>query len=190
MIKNMMLLVTMLAFPAMSFAHPGHDMANFASGFSHPLTGIDHLLVMLAVGYWAGLSANAARWQVPSLFVVFMLGGVALGSIMSALAYVEVAIAVSVLAMGLVILLSTAVNRIWQWLLTTVFALMHGFVHGQELVAAGNGMASVAGMLLATAGLLGLGVYLASYKAQIGSLVQRIFAVVLTLSGTYLLLMQ
>jgi len=187
--KMMLTLLGLLAFPAIAFAHPGHDMANFASGFSHPFTGIDHLLVMLAVGYWAGQSQSAVRWQIPMLFVLFMLGGVALGSMIPGLAFVEVAIAVSVLAMGLVILLSTSINRIWQLVLTTVFAVLHGFVHGQELVAAGNGMAAVVGMLLATMILLSSGVYLASFKDQLGLLVQRGFAAILTFSGAYLLVM-
>lgn len=186
--KMMLMLLGTLAFPAIAFAHPGHDMANFASGFAHPFTGIDHLLVMLAVGYWAGQSLSAARWQMPMLFVVFMLGGVVLGSVISGLAFVEVAIAVSVLAMGLVILLNTSINWIWQLALTTIFALLHGFVHGQELVAAGNGLAAVAGMLLATTILLSLGVYLAGFKDQIGLLLQRGLAALLTFSGLYLLI--
>ncbi|MCB2428281.1 HupE/UreJ family protein [Methylophaga pinxianii] len=187
--KMILTLLGTLAFPAIAFAHPGHDMANFVSGFSHPFTGIDHLLVMLAVGYWAGQSQSAARWQLPLQFVLFMLGGVVLGAMIPGMAFIEAAIAVSVLAMGLVILLNTSFNRVWQLVLTTVFALLHGFVHGQELVAAGNGMAAVAGMLLATIILLSAGVYLASFKNQLGLLFQRGFAALLTLSGAYLLIM-
>lgn len=187
--KMILTLLGTLAFPAIAFAHPGHDMANFVSGFSHPFTGIDHLLVMLAVGYWAGQSQSAARWQLPLQFVLFMLGGVLLGAMIPGMAFIEAAIAVSVLAMGLVILLNTSFNRVWQLVLTTVFALLHGFVHGQELVAAGNGMAAVAGMLLATIILLSAGIYLASFKNQLGLLFQRGFAALLTLSGAYLLIM-
>lgn len=187
--KMILTLLGTLAFPAIAFAHPGHDMANFVSGFSHPFTGIDHLLVMLAVGYWAGQSQSAARWQLPLQFVLFMLGGVVLGAMIPGMAFIEAAIAVSVLAMGLVILLNTSFNRVWQLVLTTVFALLHGFVHGQELVAAGNGMAAVAGMLLATIILLSAGVYLASFKNQLGLLFQRGFAALLTLSGACLLIM-
>ena len=185
--KMLLTILGIVAFPAIAFAHPGHEMANFASGFSHPFTGIDHLLVMLAVGYWAGKSQSSARWQVPMQFVMFMLCGVVLGAVISGLAVVEVAIAVSLLAMGLVILLNTSINRFWQ--LTTVFALLHGFVHGQELVAAGNGLAAVAGMVMATMILLATGVYLASFKDQLGLFVQRAFATLLTLSGAYLLIM-
>ena len=59
--KMLLTILGIVAFPAIAFAHPGHEMANFASGFSHPFTGIDHLLVMLAVGYWAGKSQSSAR---------------------------------------------------------------------------------------------------------------------------------
>lgn len=187
--KMILTLLGIFAFPAIVFAHPGHDMANFSSGFSHPFTGIDHLLVMLAVGYWAGQSQSSTRWQVPMQFVLFMLGGVTLGAVIAGLAFVEVAIAISVLAMGLVILLNTSINRFWQLTLTTVFALLHGFVHGQELVAAGNGLAAVAGMIMATMILLTAGVYLASFKDQLGLFVQRGLAALLTLSGSYLLIM-
>ena len=66
--------------PLAAWAHPGHDIADFVSGFSHPFTGIDHLLVLLAVGFWAGRSQLQARWQVPVLFMVVMTMGLALGA--------------------------------------------------------------------------------------------------------------
>lgn len=187
--KKMMLLLTMLAFPAISFAHPGHDMASFVGGFSHPFTGLDHLLVMLAVGYWAGQSQTAVRWQIPLQFVLFMLIGVGLGVLIAGIAFVEVAIAVSVLAMGVVILLSTAFSRLWQLLLTGVFALLHGFVHGQEFVATDNGLLSVAGMLLATISLLAIGVYLTSFKNTIGAVLHRGLTAMLAVCGAYLLIL-
>jgi len=44
-----------------ALAHPGHAPASFASGFAHPLGGLDHLLAMLAVGLYAARQAGAAR---------------------------------------------------------------------------------------------------------------------------------
>jgi urease accessory protein len=187
--KNLLLLLSLLGFPMAALAHPGHEMANLFSGFSHPFTGVDHLLVMLAVGFWAGQSRAQARWQLPLLFIMFMLGGVLLGATISSLPMVEIAIAISVLAMGVVILINTAINRIWQFSLTILFALLHGFVHGQELVTAGSGMAAIAGMSVAAMVLLGMGLLLASYKSQAGLYLQRAMVAVLTLSGTYLLMM-
>ena len=60
--------------PAMAWAHVGagmgaHSTTGFLAGFSHPLSGLNHLLAMAAaVGVWA----------VPVAFVTLMLvGGVA-----------------------------------------------------------------------------------------------------------------
>lgn len=184
--KSILMLLGLCAFPAIALAHPGHDVANFASGFAHPLSGIDHLLVMLAVGFWAGQSQTPARWQLPVFFILLMLAGVAMGTVISAMHFVEVAIAVSVLAMGLIILLSTSINRLWQVILTAAFAVLHGLVHGQELTFAGNGLAAVSGMLLATVLLLSAGVYLASFNQRYGLIVKRSLAAVLTVSGAYL----
>jgi hypothetical protein len=41
-----------------ALAHPGHAPASFASGFAHPLGGLDHLLAMLAVGLYAARQAG------------------------------------------------------------------------------------------------------------------------------------
>ncbi|MEI6081855.1 MAG: HupE/UreJ family protein, partial [Verrucomicrobiota bacterium] len=39
------------------------DMAGMArAGFFHPLTGLDHLLVMVAVGLWAVQIGGRALW--------------------------------------------------------------------------------------------------------------------------------
>src|SRR2546430_15248560 len=57
-------------------AHPGHE----ASGFLHPFTGIDHLLVMVGVGLWASLLAArkpALAILVPASFLVMMAAGAA-----------------------------------------------------------------------------------------------------------------
>ena len=47
-------------------AHPGHIgehevSSMFSHGFTLPLTGIDHLLVMLAVGIWSALTHKTTR---------------------------------------------------------------------------------------------------------------------------------
>ena len=42
-----------------------NDVHGFGSGFAHPLHGLDHILVMVAVGLWAGQLGGRARWLVP-----------------------------------------------------------------------------------------------------------------------------
>src|ERR1700683_1943926 len=66
--------------PVLAHAHylPG-GTHGFASGFSHPLFGLDHVLAMVAVGLWAAQLGGRARWLVPAAFVGLMTVGGALG---------------------------------------------------------------------------------------------------------------
>lgn len=54
------------------------DGFGWREGFSHPLTGWDHLVTMLAVGIWAAQLRGRAIWMLPLAFVgVMSLGGLA-----------------------------------------------------------------------------------------------------------------
>ncbi|HEX6958716.1 MAG TPA: HupE/UreJ family protein [Ferrovibrio sp.] len=147
-----------------AFAHvgiaPAGGAAGFGSGFAHPFSGFDHLLAMIAVGLWAlQLSARGERralWLLPLAFVLPMAAGFALGFVGLALPGVELGIAVSLLAFGLLVALA-AQPPLWLALLcTAAAAVFHGHAHGTELpVAAQAGMMQAAryaaGMLAATA---------------------------------------
>src|SRR5690606_843552 len=64
--------------PTAAFGQTFDAAHGVVSGISQPLFGWDHLLVMLAVGFWAAQKFGAARWQIPAAFVGAMLvGGVA-----------------------------------------------------------------------------------------------------------------
>ena len=66
-----------LAAPALAFAHPGHGDSGLLNGLLHPITGLDHILAMLAVGLWAASFGGKARWTVPTAFVSMMAAGFA-----------------------------------------------------------------------------------------------------------------
>ena len=40
----------LLAFSVPALAHPGHGTDSFQAGFLHPLTGLDHLLMLTGAG--------------------------------------------------------------------------------------------------------------------------------------------
>lgn len=67
----------MLLASSVALAHPGHVTVSSGSmlavGLLHPLTGIDHLLAMLAVGLWAATSPISRRmpWAAPAIVGVF-----------------------------------------------------------------------------------------------------------------------
>ncbi|CDF86524.1 hypothetical secreted protein [Pseudomonas knackmussii B13] len=94
--------------PAIAFAHPGHGDNGLAAGVLHPLTGLDHLLAMFAVGLWAAQQKGAARLALPCTFVGTMLLGGLLGFDGVQLPFIETGIAASVLALGLCVALGGA----------------------------------------------------------------------------------
>ena len=52
--------------PAVASAHVGvGDTNGFVHGFSHPLSGLDHILAMVAVGLFATCLGGRALWLVP-----------------------------------------------------------------------------------------------------------------------------
>ena len=60
--------------PAHSAVEP---FASFATGFAHPVLGIDHVLAMVTVGAWGVLAGGRALWVWPAVFVSAMLTGFA-----------------------------------------------------------------------------------------------------------------
>lgn len=137
-----------------ALAHPGHgDEGGFLAGFNHPFTGLDHLLVMLGVGLWSAMSVKRAwpdlLWA-PLGFVAVLLVGVALGMVGVTLPLVEPAIALSVVAIGLLIALRTRMPAFAAAMVVGVFAIFHGLVHGQGFAGSHDAGAAVLGLTLAT----------------------------------------
>src|SRR5258708_37906929 len=93
-------------FSTAAFAHPGHADIGFAGGFAHPLTGLDHLLAMVAVGLWASPLGGRALGLLPVTFPVGMAVGAAVGFGGVELPWVEIGIAGSVLVLGAMVALT------------------------------------------------------------------------------------
>jgi urease accessory protein len=133
-------------------AHPGHGpMSGFAAGISHPLSGFDHLLAMVAVGLWAGLCGGRREWLWPATFVSSMVVGGAIGMSAAVTIPVEPAILASVLVLGLVTTLGLRAPPVLGGLLIAVFGLAHGYAHGTEMPHTAHGLDFAAGFTLATA---------------------------------------
>lgn len=175
----------------LALAHPGHGLSNgFASGFMHPLLGWDHLLMMLAVGVWAASMGGKTRWKLPLTFVCTMLLGALIGAAGITVGGMESAIAAGLLALGVVLMTRLAINHTLQLLFTALFALMHGLAHGVELYQGTlSGMTMpLLGMLIATAGLHGLGYLLGMQRHRLLTLAQALLAGLMLGLGTNLLL--
>ncbi|MGP9819136.1 HupE/UreJ family protein [Salinarimonas sp. NSM] len=150
-------LLVLAATPAL--AHVGHHPTNgFLAGLTHPPTGLDHLLAMVAVGLWAGVVGGRAAWAWPAAFVAAMTAAALYGMVGPWLPGVELAIAGSVLALGLAVALRLPAPVALGAAACGAFALAHGYAHGAELPLGAGAAGYVAGFVLATAALHGVGV--------------------------------
>lgn len=155
------LLFLILLSPSAALAHTVAGAAhNFEHGFLHPFGGLDHLLAMIAVGVFAAHLGGRALLLVPLSFVAVMALGGVIGFAGINLPYVEAAIALSVVVLGLFIALRTKMSMTAAALVVGTFALFHGHAHGAELPDGDAPFAYAAGFLIATALLHAAGIAL------------------------------
>lgn len=181
-----------LCAPTMASAHTGvGDVQGFVHGFTHPLGGIDHLLAMVMVGVLAVQLGGRALWAVPCAFVTLMAVGGAMGLAGVDLPFVEVAIATSVLVLGLAIALQLQAPVSAVVALVGGFAVFHGFAHGAEMPDSVGAISYGAGFILATALLhcagLGLGSAIGRLAKSRSSVVLRTMGAGAALAGIGLL---
>jgi len=137
-------------------AHTTTDVASgLVSGFLHPITGLDHLVAMVAVGLWGAQLGNPAIWVLPITFPLVMAVGGLLGVAGVELSYVEEIVALSGIALGAAVAIHLRPPLWIAAVLVGVFAIFHGYAHGRELPHAADPLAYGAGFVLAT-GLLHL----------------------------------
>lgn len=162
--RGLALATTLLA-AAPALAHTGAGATrDLAAGLLHPITGLDHLLAMLAIGLWAGLIGGAARFVVPGAFLLAMAAGAAsaLGGL--DLPLVEAGILASVIVIGALAAVTLRLPLAAAGAVAGLFGLLHGHAHGSEMVG-DDAVGYALGFLVATAALHGLGV-LASGRAD------------------------
>jgi urease accessory protein len=158
LIQKTLLPIALLLFvlPATASAHSetGHA-GGFSSGFLHPLTGLDHIVAMVAVGLWGAFLAGRAMWLLPVVFPVVMALGGALGVLGVPVPSVETGIALSGVVLGLMIVFAVKPPLWVAAVIVGVFAIFHGHAHGTELPESANAMTFAAGFVVST-GLLHL----------------------------------
>jgi urease accessory protein len=132
--------------------------AGFVTGLAHPVSGLDHVLAMIAVGLWGAQLGNPALWLLPVTFpMVMALGGV-LGLIGLPLPGVEVGIAASALLLGAAVLFELRPPLAVAAVLVGCFAIFHGHAHGTELPPGEDGLLYSIGFVVATGCLHGVGI--------------------------------
>lgn len=144
--------------PTVALAHPDPGQTGLALGFMHPLTGADHLLVMVAVGILAATLGGRALWALPLTFLAIMALGSGLGIIGVRLPLVEMVITLSVVVMGLAVASPRKCPMVAAAAMVVTFALYHGHAHGTESVPVASAILFVLGFTAATATLHSIGI--------------------------------
>ncbi len=145
-----------LAFAQPACAHEKAGVAGgLASGMLHPLTGVDHLIAMVAVGIWGAQLGAPAIWLLPVTFPLVMAFGAVVGVLHIPLPTPEMVVALSAVVLGTAVAARLRVPFAAAAAVVAVFAIFHGHAHGVELPGAANPLAYGAGFVVAT-GLLHL----------------------------------
>ncbi len=115
-------------------AHDLEGDAGLQAGLVHPLSGLDHLLAMIAVGMVSVVLGGSAVWRVPATFLLSMLLGAIVGYVAWHIPQLELGVALSVFLLGVAVMFMQLER--WRYIVigaVAVFGFCHGHVHGMEL---------------------------------------------------------
>ncbi|MFZ5523265.1 MAG: HupE/UreJ family protein [Pseudomonadota bacterium] len=184
---KLLITIFLLVASSTAFAHPGHNVSSLAAGLMHPFPGLDHLLAMVAVGLWAVQGGGRKVWLLPATFMTMLAAGAGIAMLWQSLPLVEAGIAVSVLALGLLVALSLQLPALLSVAITALFGLLHGYAHGLELPEFEAPAAYALGFIAATAALhlSGIAVGVATHKRS--TALAKALGVAIAASGAYLL---
>ena len=176
-----------LLWPGTALGHVDSGQAGgFLSGVQHPISGLDHVLAMVAVGLWGAQLGSPAVWLLPVAFPMMMAFGGMLGLIGVPVPGVEIGIAVSGVALGAMVLGEVKAPIAASIIMVGIFAIFHGHAHGTELSEGQNAMLYSLGFVIST-GLLhaaGIGIGTA-HRWQTGQVALRAAGAVLMIGGLY-----
>jgi urease accessory protein len=172
-----------------ALAHIGdHSHMTLMEGLTHPFTGVDHILAMIAVGLWASQLGNRAMILLPLTFPAVMAVGAAIGMSGPEMPWVEIGIAASVLVLGAAVAFAVRPSLAVSVALIAVFALLHGYSHGVELPADVSGLTFGAGFIAATLVLHAIGIAIGLVANRLpGRYVARGAGAAIALAGVALL---
>ena len=178
--------LAVMALPSSAVAHAGGSAAGLLSGLLHPVSGLDHVLAMVAVGIWGAQLGAPAIWILPVTFPMVMALGGMLGLLGIAVPGVEIGIGVSALLLGIMVAREARPPLTLAAALVGVFAIFHGYAHGTELPAGQNGLLYSIGFVASTGSLhacgIGVGVI---HRWGWGRVALRVGGVLIAFAGVW-----
>jgi urease accessory protein len=168
-----------LLIPSVANAHTGvGDSTGFFHGLEHPISGLDHILAMVAVGLWAAQIGGKALWLIPGAFVLTMTGSSVLGHFGLPLPGVEQGILASDFILGLLLLFAAHLPLAVSVGIVSILAIFHGYAHGAEMPETASGLTYGIGFIISTAALhlagIGMGLAIDRYQPKLQELLFRI----------------
>ena len=148
-----------LAWAPAAHAHVQQGQAaGFLTGLGHPISGLDHVLAMIAVGLWGAQLGAPALWLLPVTFPMVMALGGMVGLLGLALPGVEVGIAASAILLGSAVMFELRPPIVAAVALVGIFGVFHGHAHGTELPVGQSALLYSMGFVIATGCLHGVGI--------------------------------
>ena len=180
---------TVLWAPTACFAHilPG-EAIGLASGFVHPISGLDHVMAMIAVGLWGAPLGAPAIWLLPMIFPLVMATGGMLGFLGVPLPATEYGIAASAITLGAAVAFEARPPLVLAGLVIGLFAIFHGHAHGTELPPGENALLYSLGFVIATGCLHAIGIGIGTvHRWTWGQSLLRVAGSVVAAAGCFLL---
>jgi urease accessory protein len=144
---------TALVSPEVALSHVESGTAGdgrFIGGTLHPVTGLDHVAAMVAVGLWGAILGAPAIWVLPIAFPLIMAFGAVLGVMGAPLPVIDLGIATSGIVLGTMVAASARPPLAIAFALISLFAIFHGHSHGAALPDFGVPLLYAAGFVIAT----------------------------------------
>jgi urease accessory protein len=176
-----------LLFTGTALAHPQKGQATgFLTGFHHPISGLDHVLAMVAVGLWGAQLGSPAIWLLPVAFPMVMAVGGMLGLLAVPVPGVEYGIAASAILLGAAVMFEFRPRLEIAAALVGIFAIFHGYAHGAELPPGQNAMFYSIGFVIATGCLHAAGIGIGTlHRWNFGQKLLRLAGAIVALGGAF-----
>jgi urease accessory protein len=188
-LSKWLLAVGLFLWPAAAWAHVESSQATgLLTGLAHPVSGLDHVLAMLAVGLWGAQLGPPAVWLLPVAFPMTMACGGMVGLMGLGLPGVEVGIALSAITLGAMVGMEARPPLWVAALLVGFFAICHGHAHGTELPEGASGLLYSMGFVMSTGCLHGVGIAIGLlHRWPAGRIALRLGGATVAMAGVFFL---
>lgn len=150
-----------LAQPILVEAHPLHwatESVDFLGGLIHPLTSIEHVCAMFAVGFWIGRGNKGGVYYMPVVLMALMLVGGSLTFIPVEISGSQMVINLSVLMLSVALVFGMKVPSILTTLAAVNVTVLGGYVQAYDMMLDADAVSYTIGFLFSTVMLMIIGI--------------------------------